>query len=180
LLEGRTPPRAGLRLARGPDAPSREILPRSRLAWVPHLRPVTSHLLPNPSIKCSGTSWVPGSKANPRHTGSLTPPGNPTPAQFRRPPVLCGHPRHCTTLCGEASVNSVRLCRLFPYDWRAAPSKGDGRTLEKGTSTHPTPAQDGVVTSDQWNASPRSPSALCVHPRRYAAIPSSAAPSPML
>jgi hypothetical protein len=87
---------------------------------------------------------MPGSRTNPRHAGPLTQPGNPTPALFRQTPVLCGHPRHCTVLCSKASVNSVTLCRLLLYDQRATPSKEDGRTLEKGTDTSPTPAQDGA------------------------------------
>jgi hypothetical protein len=36
------------------------------------------------------------------------------------------------------------------------------------------------VTSDQWSASPPSPSALCGHPRYCATIPGTAAPSPAL
>jgi hypothetical protein len=51
-------------------------------------------------------------------------------------------------LCGEASVNSVTLCHPPPYVRRVAPSEEDGRTLEKGTDTCPTPTRDDVVTSD--------------------------------
>jgi hypothetical protein len=91
---------------------------------------------------------APGSRANPRHTGPLTPPGNPTPALFHRPLTLCGHPRHCTTLCGKASVNSLTLCHLLLYSRRAAPSKEGSRTLEKGTDTYPTPTRDNTMMSD--------------------------------
>jgi hypothetical protein len=56
------------------------------------------------------------------------------------------------------------------------PSKEDG-TLERGTDTYPAPARDDTVTSDQWSASPPSPSALCGHPYRCATIPSIATPS---
>jgi hypothetical protein len=133
---------------------------------------------PDQSIKCSGASRAPGSRANPHHAGPLTPPGNPAPALFRQPPALCGHLRHCTTLCGEASVNSVIMCHPPPYGRRAAPSKEDGGTLEKGTDTCPTPTRDDAVTSDQRSASPPSPPALCGHPRRCATIPGPVQPSP--
>jgi hypothetical protein len=36
------------------------------------------------------------------------------------------------------------------------------------------------VTSDQWDASPPSPSVLRGHPRHHDAIPGTAGPSPML
>jgi hypothetical protein len=42
------------------------------------------------------------------------------------------------------------------------------------------PARDDTVTSDQCGASPPSPSALCGHPNRCAAISSTATPSPSL
>jgi hypothetical protein len=70
------------------------------------------------------------------------------PALFHRPLTLCGHPRHCTTLCGKASVNSLTLCHLLPYSRRAAPSKEGSRTLEKGTDTCPTPTRDNTMMSD--------------------------------
>jgi hypothetical protein len=60
------------------------------------------------------------------------------------------------------------------------PSREDGGTLERGTGFNPALTRDGVVTSDQWSASPPSPSALCGHPRRCATIPGTAAPSPAL
>jgi hypothetical protein len=83
-------------------------------------------------------------------------------------------------LCGKASVNSVTLYHPLPYSRRAAPSKEDGRTLERGTNIYPAPTRDDAVMSDQWNTSPPSLSALCSHPRRYATIPRAAAPSPTL
>jgi hypothetical protein len=64
------------------------------------------------------------------------------PALFRQTPALCGHLRHYTTLCGEASVNSVTLWHPPRYDRCAAPSKEDGRTLKKDRGTCPTPTQD--------------------------------------
>jgi hypothetical protein len=111
---------------------------------------------------------------NPRHAGPLTPPGNPTPALFRQTPALCGHPRHCTVLCGKASVNSVTLCRLLPYDRHAAPSKEDGGTLEKGRDTSPTPSAgwrcdirpvECVSTVTSGTVRPSPP--LCCHPGHY-------------
>jgi hypothetical protein len=101
------------------------------------------------------------------------------PALFRQP-SLWGHLRHCTTLCGRASVNFVTLYHPLMYGRRAAPSKEDGRTLERGTDIYFAPTRDDVVTSDQWSVSPPSPSALCSHPRRCATIPRAAAPSPAL
>jgi hypothetical protein len=98
----------------------------------------------------------------------MTPPGNPTPALFRQPPALCGHPRHYTTLCGKASVNSVTLCHPLQYGRHVAHSKEDSGTLEKGTDTCPTSTWDNAVTSDWRSASPQSPPALCGHPRRCA------------
>jgi hypothetical protein len=60
------------------------------------------------------------------------------------------------------------------------PSKEDSGTLERGMDAYPAPALDNAVTSDQWSASPPSPSALWRHPHHCATIPSTAAPSPML
>jgi hypothetical protein len=110
-LEGWTPPRAKLRLARGSHGSA---------ATGPWRR---AHS-PDRSIKCSDTPRAPESRANPRHAGPLTPPGNHIPALFRRPPALCGHLRHCTTLCGKASVN----CDTVP----PAPVRPARRTLERG------------------------------------------------
>jgi hypothetical protein len=90
-LEGLTPPRAILHLARGPSAPSGDSPPRSRPT---RARDPRAHF-PDQSIKCSGTPWVPGSKANPRHAGPLTPPGNHIPVLFSQPSPR-GHPWHCT------------------------------------------------------------------------------------
>jgi hypothetical protein len=75
-------------------------------------------------------------------------------------------------LCGKDSVNFVTLCRPLPYGRRAAPSKKDGRTLEKGMDAYPMPTQDNAVTSGQRSASFPSPPAPCGHPRHCSAIPS--------
>jgi hypothetical protein len=70
-------------------------------------------LLARPSIYCSDTAGL-------RHDPDT--PGNHAPALFH--PLLGGdHPRHYTTLCGEASVSSVALCRLLLYSYRVEPSK---------------------------------------------------------
>jgi hypothetical protein len=119
---------------------------------------------------------VPESKTNPRHVVPLTPPGNHIPALFRQPSRR-GHPRHCMSLCGKASVSSVTLCRPLPYGPHAAPSKEDGGTLEKATDTCIAPSRDDALTSNQRGTSPPSPSALCGHPRCHATIPGTAAPS---
>jgi hypothetical protein len=89
-LEGWSPPRANLRLARGPGAPSGESPPRSR----PSRARGPCAYSPDRSIKCSDATRAHKSKANPRHAGALTPPGNRIPALFRQP-ALCGHPQHC-------------------------------------------------------------------------------------
>jgi hypothetical protein len=117
-LEGWTPPRANLRLARGLDAPSGESPPRSRAGrplgrisaslegWMPpraNLRLARGLLTlaapaPAPPTRelniCSDTPLVPGSKANPRHADPLTPPRNRILTLFRQPSP-CGHPWHC-------------------------------------------------------------------------------------
>jgi hypothetical protein len=43
----------------------------------------------------------------------------------------------------------VTLCCPLSYSPRAAPSKEDDGTLEKGTDAYLAPAQDDTVTSDQ-------------------------------
>jgi hypothetical protein len=60
------------------------------------------------------------------------------------------------------------------------PSNEDDATLERATDAYPAPILDNILTSDQWSASPPSPPALCGHPRRCAAIPGTATPSPAL
>jgi hypothetical protein len=74
----------------------------------------------------------------------------------------------------------VALCCPLPYGPRAAPSKEDDGALERGTDACSLLAQDNAVASNQWGASPPSPSALCGHPRCHDAIPGIAAPSPVL
>jgi hypothetical protein len=71
----------------------------------------------------------------------------------------------------------VTLCYPLSYGLCATPSKEDGGALERGTDACLAPAQDGAMTSDQWGASPPSPSALCGHARYHDAISSIAAPS---
>jgi hypothetical protein len=90
---------------------------------------------------------APKSKMNPCHAVPLTrlgiisqhcsanPPGEAIPAIVRH--------------CGKASVNSVTLCCPLFYGPRAAPSKEDSGTLEKGMDACLAPAQDDAVTSDQ-------------------------------
>jgi hypothetical protein len=97
-LEGLTPPRVSLHLARGTRTPER-VSASLEAALDPRRRTYS----PDRSIKCSSTSWAPGSNVNPRHTDPLTPPGN--------------HPRRCLTnphcvvipgavraLCGKPGV----------------------------------------------------------------------------
>jgi hypothetical protein len=74
----------------------------------------------------------------------------------------------------------VTLYHPLSYGRRAAPSKEDSGTLERVTDIYPALTRDNAVMSDQWSASPPSPSALCGHPRRCATIPGTAAPSPAL
>jgi hypothetical protein len=85
---------------------------------------------PDRSIKCSGTLRAPRSKANPRHTNPLKPPGNHIPALFDQP-ALCDHPRRCAGAVREGRYHSMTLCCPLPYTSTlpprkrtAAPSKG--------------------------------------------------------
>jgi hypothetical protein len=43
----------------------------------------------------------------------------------------------------------MTLWHLLPYLLHVAPSKEDGGTLEKGTTTYPAPAWDAAVMSGQ-------------------------------
>jgi hypothetical protein len=97
-LEGCAPPRADLRLARGPRAPSpsSKYPPHSRVPWVRNPR---THS-PDRSIKHSDTPRVPGSRANPHHAGSLAPSGNQIPVMFCQPSPS-GHPWHCRNCAGR-------------------------------------------------------------------------------
>jgi hypothetical protein len=134
------PPRANFRLARGPgtaprnlrlarglDAPSGESPPRSR---TPRAHDPRTHS-PDRSIKCTGTTREPGSKANPRHADPLTPPGNHIPALFRQPSP-CGHPWHCRGVVREGrcqlrdtvSPTPVRPARRSRRKRAVEPSKG--------------------------------------------------------
>jgi hypothetical protein len=81
LARGLDDPRVRLRLARGLCAPSGGSPPHSGFSRVRRPR---AHF-PDRSIKCSDMSRAPGSRMNPRHAGSLTPPGNRIPALFHQP-----------------------------------------------------------------------------------------------
>jgi hypothetical protein len=125
-LEGRTPPRADLRLARGLSALSNGSPPCSRPSRACGPR---AHS-PNQSIKCSDTTRVHRSKENPRHIGALTLPRNRIPALFRQP-ALCGHPQHCAgavrqgwcQLRDTVPPTPVRPPRRTPQGRVAEPSK---------------------------------------------------------
>jgi hypothetical protein len=125
-LEGRTPPRADLRLARGLSALSNGSPPCSRPSRACGPR---AHS-PNQSIKCSDTTRVHGSKANPRHTGALTPPRNRIPTLFRQP-ALCGHPQH---YAGVVRQGWCQLCDTVPpppYGLHVAPLEGGWQNPRK-------------------------------------------------
>jgi hypothetical protein len=131
---------------------------------------------PDRSIKCSGTLRAPRSKANPRHTNPLKPPGNHIPALFDQP-ALCDHPRRCAGAVREGRYHSMTLCCPLPYTSTlpprkrtAAPSKGvrpptpphlgrrrDTRPMERIFS----------ITSGPMQPSPP----LCRHPGHCKAIP---------
>jgi hypothetical protein len=136
----RGPPRTSLRLARGTRTAER-VSASLEAALDPRHRTCSS----DRSIKCSGMSRAPGSKANPRHVGPLTPSGNHIPVLFDQP-VLCGHPRRCAGVVREGRCHSMTLCRPLPYLLHVAPSKGDGGTLERGTVTYSALARDDAVT----------------------------------
>jgi hypothetical protein len=117
-----------------------------------------------------------GQKANPRHSGPLTPPGNHILALFRKP-TLCGHSRHCVGRPVSTPWHCAAYSRTVSM---SPPSKKDGGTLERGTDAYLTPALDNAVTLDQKSASPLSPLALCGHPRCCITISSITAPSAAL
>jgi hypothetical protein len=91
---------------------------------------------PDRSIKCFGTSCVPGSKTSPQHVGPLTPPGNHISSLFDQP-TLCSHPRCCAGDVWEGRCHSMTLCRPLPYllhvmpleRGRQHPRKGYGHQL---------------------------------------------------
>jgi hypothetical protein len=93
------PPRASLHLARGLGTPSGEFPlaqgtrthERVSVSLEAALDPRRCTYSPDRSIKCSGASRAPGSKANPRHASPLISPENHIPALFDQP-ALCGHP----------------------------------------------------------------------------------------
>jgi hypothetical protein len=86
---------------------------------------------PDRSIKCSGTSRAPRSKANPYRAGHLTPLGNRISALFAQP-ALCSHTRRCAGVVWEGRCHSVTLCRLLPYPLHVAPLERGRRHPRKG------------------------------------------------
>jgi hypothetical protein len=147
LLEGLAPPRAGSRLTQG----SQPLAGGSASLEAALDQRCRAHS-PNRGIKCSDASMVPGSKANPRHVGLLTPPGNRIPTLFDQP-TLCSHPRCYAGAVrdGQRIRNTVPPTlvpppRHTPRKRTAAPSKVDGDTVERRTTTNQAPAQDNVVT----------------------------------
>jgi hypothetical protein len=97
-------------------------------------------------------SRAPESKANPHHAGPLTPPGNHIPVLFDQP-ALCDHPWPCAGVVREGRCHSMTLYRLLSYLPHVAPSKVDGKTLERGTVTYSAPARDGAVTKGRRGTS---------------------------
>jgi hypothetical protein len=145
--------RANLCLARGLDAPSDESPPRSRAGrpigrvsaslegWTPHrasLRLARGHpelkapapTPPTRALNALTRRGRSGQKANHRHIGPLSPPGNRIPALFRQPSP-CGHPRRCRRTVREGrcklhdtvTPTPVRPGRCTPRRRTAEPSK---------------------------------------------------------
>jgi hypothetical protein len=102
-------PRASSRLARGTHP-----LTWGSASLEVALDPRHHTYSPDRSIKCSDAWRAPGSKANPRHAGPLTPPGNQISTLFNRP-TLCSHLRHCAGAMREDRCHSVTLCRPLSY-----------------------------------------------------------------
>jgi hypothetical protein len=95
-------PSGGVRLARGLNAPSGEV----RLA--------RGYLHARRPLSCSrARAFNALTPQDARHDPDT--PWNHAPALFHRF-LGEGHPRHCVTLCGEAGVSPVTLCRLLLYD----------------------------------------------------------------
>jgi hypothetical protein len=125
-LEGLTPPRAILRLARGPSTPSGDSPPHSR---PPRARDATP-TPPTRALNALAYHGRPGQKANPHHAGLLTPPGNHIPALFCQP-ALCDHPWHCAGAVREGwcqfrdtmSPTPIRPPRRTPLKRTAKPMK---------------------------------------------------------
>jgi hypothetical protein len=178
-------PRAGLRLARGldaptpppppcarprldrePDAPSSECLSLSRAsrATAPIPAPLAGAFN---ALTLSGVQ-VKGESTPLRAWESCPDTAPHSLAAATTPPT----PRHCATLCGVVSNRPAAL-----YDPLL---KKDGGTLEGTTRNYSTPARDDAVMSGQWERSPPSPSALCDHPRHRDVIPATASPYPTL
>jgi hypothetical protein len=77
-----------------------------------------------------------GSKANPRHAGPLTPPGNHIPTQFRQP-SCAAIPGTVRELCGKAGVNSMALCRPLLYGLHIEPLERGWRNPRKRHERQP-------------------------------------------
>jgi hypothetical protein len=90
------------------------------------------------------------------------------------------HPHHYTTLCGEASVSSMALCRLLLYGYHVEPSKEGRRNPRMGANDFSMTAQDYTVTSGRRERSSPSPSALCGRPRHCNTTPGTVTTSPTL
>jgi hypothetical protein len=177
-LEGWTPPRGKLHLARGLDAPSSETPPLSRDGRPLGQNSASLEGCTRPRVGfrlarglCAPSGGFPPRSRPSRVRRSRTHSAdrsikcsnmtwaprskvNPHHADPLTPPgnhipTMFHHPRHCTTLCGKARVSSVTLCRPLLYDPYATPSKEYGKTLEKGTNACLAPARDDVMTSDQ-------------------------------
>jgi hypothetical protein len=171
-LEGRTPPRAELRLTRGLDAPPLARGPFS----------IESQTPPRASFRLARGHHGPAAPIPAPPTGAfnaLTPAGvqikgESTP--LRAWESCPGTPRRCATLCGMVSNHLAALYHPLRYSRRTAPSKKDGGTLEGKTHDYSAPARDSAVTSGLWEHSPPSPSALCDNPDHRDAIPATASP----
>jgi hypothetical protein len=166
-------PRAILRLARGPDAPSGDSPPRSRPPQARDAAPTP----PTRTLNALARHGCPGQKANTHHAGPLTPPGNHIPTLFRQP-ALCGHPWHVRELCRKACVNSVTLCRPLPYGLHAAPLERGRRNPRKRYGRLPRACagqrrdiRPAKRVSSVTSGPVRPSLPLCYHPWHCSAIP---------
>jgi hypothetical protein len=128
-------------------------------------RPRTSS--PDQGIKCSDASRAPGSKANPRRVGPLTPPGNHILVLYSHPGTV-----------GEGRCHSMTLCRLLPYLLHIVPLER-GRWYPRKRYGHQLHTRPGrrhnvrpagrVFSITSGPARPSPP--LCRHPRHCRVIP---------
>jgi hypothetical protein len=133
-----------LRLARGADAPSGRCPPRSRAgrplgrvsaSLKTALDPRHHKCSPVRSIKCSGMSRAPESKANPRHAGPLTLLGKSSPALFGQPALWPS-----LTLCGHCVGRPMSFLDTVP----PTPVPPSRRPLERG-QRHPQKEDDAMT-----------------------------------